>query len=111
MRDFTKKQKELARERQKSEDVYVHLARLSLETYLTTGNKLKLPDDLPEEMLKNKAGVFVSLKKHGSLRGCIGTISPITANVANEIIRNAISAGVEDPRFPCYRSRAGRANL
>ncbi|MBB2181302.1 AmmeMemoRadiSam system protein A [Lachnospiraceae bacterium MD1] len=97
---FTKKQKELARERQKSEDVYVHLARLSLETYLTTGKKLKLPDDLPEEMLKNKAGVFVSLKKHGSLRGCIGTISPITANVANEIIRNAISAGVEDPRFP-----------
>jgi len=54
-------------------------------------------------MLQRKAGVFVSLKKHGSLRGCIGTISPVTKNIAMEIIRNAVSAGVEDPRFPPVR--------
>jgi AmmeMemoRadiSam system protein A len=97
---FTKKQKELARELQKNEDAYVHLARYSLETYVMTGKVAKLPENLPEEMTKRRAGVFVSLKKHGSLRGCIGTISPVTGSIAEEILRNAVSSGEEDPRFP-----------
>ena len=98
-RVFEEKQKALAREKQKSEDVYVHLARLSLENYIQTGKYAKQPENLPEEMLKNKAGVFVSLKKYGELRGCIGTIAPVTESIAKEIIRNAVSAGAEDPRF------------
>ncbi|QAA35337.1 AmmeMemoRadiSam system protein A [Clostridium manihotivorum] len=50
--------------------------------------------------MKNmQRGVFVSLKKHGDLRGCIGTIFPATDSVAKEIIRNAIEAGLNDPRF------------
>jgi AmmeMemoRadiSam system protein A/AmmeMemoRadiSam system protein B len=97
---FTRKQRELAKERQKSEDAYVHLARISLETYVTTGKYAKLPEDLSEELTAKKAGVFVSLKKHGSLRGCIGTIAPVTQSIAKEILKNAVSAGVEDPRFP-----------
>ena len=96
---FTLKQKELARELQKQEDPYVHLARHSLETYISTGEYAKLPEGLPEEMINRKAGVFVSLKKHGSLRGCIGTISPVTESIAKEILRNAVSAAAEDPRF------------
>jgi AmmeMemoRadiSam system protein A len=39
------------------------------------------------------------LKKDGELRGCIGTIEPVRRNLAEEIINNAVSAGVEDPRF------------
>ncbi len=97
---FKEKQRALAKELQKSEDPYVHLARTSLETYIVTGERAKLPQDLPEELMNRKAGVFVSLKKHGSLRGCIGTIAPVTSSVAREIFRNAISAGLEDPRFP-----------
>lgn len=97
---FNEKQRRIARELQKYEDTYVHLARLSLEAYISTGKYLKLPENLPEEMLNRKAGVFVSLKKHGSLRGCIGTISPVTTSIAKEIIKNAVSAAVEDPRFP-----------
>jgi AmmeMemoRadiSam system protein A len=58
-----------------------------------------MPKNLPKEMLQAKAGVFVSLKKHGELRGCIGTISHTTDNIAQEIMRNAISAGTGDPRF------------
>lgn len=50
-------------------------------------------------MREVKRGVFVSLKKCGELRGCIGTIFPVTNSVAEEIIRNAIEAGVNDPRF------------
>lgn len=81
------------------EDDYVKLARLSLETFLLERKNLKRPQDLPEELLDQKAGVFVSLKKHGRLRGCIGTIAPVEESVADEIIRNAVSAGVGDPRF------------
>jgi AmmeMemoRadiSam system protein A len=85
--------------RRENEDPYVKLARESLETYVKTGKVLKVPDDLPKEMLEKRAGVFVSIKKRGQLRGCIGTFMPTKKNIAEEIIRNAISAGCEDPRF------------
>jgi AmmeMemoRadiSam system protein A len=64
-----------------------------------TGEELSIPNGLPDEMLKKKAGVFVSLHKNGRLRGCIGTISPTTVSIAKEIIQNAISAGLSDTRF------------
>lgn len=80
-------------------DSYVRLARLALETYVTKGKIIDPPEGLPEEMLSKKAGVFVSLKLNGRLRGCIGTISSTTDSIAREIISNAISAGVRDPRF------------
>jgi AmmeMemoRadiSam system protein A len=100
---FKQEQLKVARERQEHEDAYVHLARKSLEAYIRTGKYIEQPADLPEEMIKNRAGVFVSLKKYGQLRGCIGTISAVTGSIAQEIIRNAVSAGVEDPRFPPVR--------
>lgn len=82
------------------EDAYVRLARLSLETYVKTGHSAELPENLPPELTNRRAGVFVSLKKDGQLRGCIGTISAVTPCVGEEILRNAVSAGTEDPRFP-----------
>lgn len=81
------------------EDDYVKLARLSLETFLLERKNLNRPQTLSRELLDQKAGVFVSLKKHGRLRGCIGTIAPTEKCIADEIIRNAVSAGVGDPRF------------
>lgn len=84
------------------EDPYVKLARLSLETYVKTGRPAELPA-VPPELSRERAGVFVSLKKHGRLRGCIGTIGPVTKNIAAEIMRNAIAAGSEDPRFDPVR--------
>lgn len=83
----------------KSEDVYVKLARESLEYYLKNNSIMDVPDNLPDEMKEKKAGVFVSLHKDGELRGCIGTVYPLKNNIAEEIIRNAVSAGTEDPRF------------
>lgn len=96
---YEKEQKQKIEKIKSSEDDYVKLARLSLETYIRTGKYARLPDNLPDEMFTKKAGVFVSLKKHGQLRGCIGTISPVTGCIAEEILRNAVSAGTEDPRF------------
>jgi len=82
-----------------NEDPYVKLARTSLEYYIKEHKILKNYDSLLNEMLENQAGVFVSIKKHGQLRGCIGTISATRSNIANEITYNAISAGTKDPRF------------
>ena len=93
-----KMEKELTEKAEKS-DPYVKLARQSLEFYVKNGSTLPLPDGLPAEMLETRAGAFVSVHKHGKLRGCIGTIAPTARNVAQEIIRNAVSAAVHDPRF------------
>ena len=77
----------------------VRLARETLETYVRTGKVIEPPADLGEE-LRAPAGTFVSLKKRGMLRGCIGTIRPSMETAAKEIISNAIKAGTADPRFP-----------
>jgi MEMO1 family protein len=53
---------------------------------------------LPAKM-QYSAGIFVSIKKDGMLRGCIGTITPQYSNVAEEVIQNAIKAANQDPRF------------
>lgn len=95
---YNRRRNEIAQIR-KDEDIYVKLARESAEHYIRTGRKLPLPDGLSEEMLGKKAGVFVSIKKNGQLRGCIGTIEGVNDNIAEEIIENAISASTRDPRF------------
>lgn len=86
-----------------NEDPYVTLARASVEHFVREGTPLPRPEDLPEEMLTQRAGVFVSLHEHGRLRGCIGTVGPVTSCIADEIIRNGISACSEDPRFDPVR--------
>ncbi|MGM0400060.1 MAG: AmmeMemoRadiSam system protein A [Chloroflexota bacterium] len=77
----------------------VELAHRTIEHYVKYNERIDLPETLSEKM-KRKAGVFVSLHKDGELRGCIGTIEPRQANVAQEVIANAISAATRDPRFP-----------
>lgn len=76
----------------------VKIAKKSLEYFLREGKIMPVPEDIEGELLE-KAGVFVSIKKKGKLRGCIGTVEPIRSNFAEEIIHNAVKAGVNDPRF------------
>ncbi|MDM8533354.1 AmmeMemoRadiSam system protein A [Clostridiaceae bacterium HSG29] len=84
-----------------NEDEYVKLARTTIEEYIKNGNKINVDKmNLPVEMLENRAGVFVSIKKHSLLRGCIGTTGMgMEKNIAKEIVRNAIEASTKDPRF------------
>lgn len=91
-------EKELYDKRVQSDD-YVKLARRTIDTWVLNREKINVPQELPHEMLHAQAGVFVSIHKHGKLRGCIGTIAPTTGSVAQEIIDNAISACTRDPRF------------
>ena len=77
----------------------VQLAKDTIENYVRHGETIQPPEELTPEMEK-RAGTFVSIHKHGRLRGCIGTIEPTQANVAQEVIQNAISSATRDPRFP-----------
>jgi AmmeMemoRadiSam system protein A len=76
----------------------VKLAKDTIENYVRDGT-IPRPSELTPEMVE-RSGVFVSLKVGGLLRGCIGTYEPATANVAEEVITNAISSATRDPRFP-----------
>ena len=49
--------------------------------------------------LKDNYGVFVTLKKKGNLRGCIGFIGPY-APLYQGVMENTISAASRDYRFP-----------
>jgi len=82
----------------KGESYLVSLARRSLEGYIKGNWQPKRIGEIPEEF-QRRAGAFVTLKKDGELRGCIGTIKPQRKNVAEEVFHNAVSAGTEDPRF------------
>jgi AmmeMemoRadiSam system protein A len=82
-----------------TEHPYVELARQAIETYLQTNQIIKLPTPLPPE-LDEPSAVFVSLHTaEGLLRGCRGTIAPTERTLAEAIIKTAITAAINDPRF------------
>ena len=72
------------------------MARATMEGYLRSG---KVPAFEPKfEALKEQRGVFVTLTKHGELRGCIGhheSDEPLYKLVPEM----AVAAGFRDPRF------------
>jgi AmmeMemoRadiSam system protein A len=74
----------------------VLLAKETVEQYVRTA-KVLMPASFPG--MEGQAGAFVSIKKHGDLRGCIGTIEPTQENVCMEVAKNAIAAASRDPRF------------
>lgn len=76
----------------------VQLAKETVECFTLEGKLPQLKETCQE--MKERAGVFVSLKKRGQLRGCIGTFEPTQENVAQEIMQNAVSSATRDPRFP-----------
>lgn len=80
------------------QSIAVQLAWKSIRHYLGQGTRLEL-SDADKALLPQPAGAFVSLKKNGRLRGCIGTFLPACATVAEEIVQNAVSAATQDPRF------------
>ncbi|WP_034447696.1 AmmeMemoRadiSam system protein A [Butyrivibrio sp. AE2032] len=108
LEQYLTRAKQAETEKMAASDIYVRLARLSIERYVRERKRLSIPDDLYQlakdgedidQLLNKKAGAFVSLHKYGSLRGCIGTILPTTGSIAQEIANNAIKAAVSDPRF------------
>ncbi len=77
----------------------VNLVKTTVETFIKEGEIIEPSNDLPQEFLDRKAGVFVTIEKNKELRGCIGTYLPLKNSIAEETIHNAISAATEDYRF------------
>ncbi len=75
----------------------VRLARRTIQTYLRTGGKPPAPK--VSTKLRERCGVFVTLNKHGMLRGCIGHPLP-TMPLVEAVIDSAVSSATGDPRFP-----------
>ena len=80
----------------------VKFARKAIQSYLAKGEIISVPPDFPKEF-KVLRGVFVTLNKvldgNRELRGCIGFPEP-TYPLGEAIVRSAISAATQDPRFP-----------
>jgi AmmeMemoRadiSam system protein B/AmmeMemoRadiSam system protein A len=73
------------------------LAKKTVNEYVTSG---KVPDiDEKNPKLKADGAVFVTIKKDGHLRGCIGNIQPVMP-LYQSVIRNSVAACSSDPRFP-----------
>lgn len=79
------------------QEALLALARWTLESYLESG---KIPPyETEDPQLLRPSGAFVTLRKAGELRGCIGHLRADTPlyRVVQEM---AVAAATEDPRFP-----------
>ena len=57
---------------------------------------------MDSETLKEKRGAFVTLKKRGHLRGCIGYINAVKP-LWETVQEMAVAAAFHDPRFPSLK--------
>jgi hypothetical protein len=94
MADETEQSDELNAQQQQ---VLLTLARDTIEQYVTDRSVPELPEGDPA-FLPERA-VFVTLHKHGELRGCIGGLEA-KEPLAEAVRSSAISAATQDPRFP-----------
>lgn len=91
-------QKAVMAVRRAQESPIVRWARMNLESSVLNGSKPLIDEDMAYLEMQQSAA-FVSIKKHGQLRGCIGTFLPSYKNLADEVAHNALAAGLKDPRF------------
>lgn len=74
------------------------LARRALEAYFRGDPPPRLGSDRAEAFGEARA-LFVTIRRRGQLRGCIGTLSP-EGDLTRMVPRFALRAAFEDPRFP-----------
>jgi len=65
-------------------------------------NKVPPKVEIMSAVLKEKRGAFVTLKKRGHLRGCIGYIKAVKP-LWETIEEMAVAAAFHDPRFPALK--------
>ncbi|PIN72858.1 AMMECR1 domain-containing protein [Candidatus Woesearchaeota archaeon CG10_big_fil_rev_8_21_14_0_10_47_5] len=83
------------------QDYLLRLARASIEQFVRNSSLLNPDKDgfpAPSEALKAEKGAFVTIEKHGMLRGCVGHIFP-QEPLYLAVRDNAINAASKDPRF------------
>lgn len=82
---------------EKERRTLLKIARQAIEEYVREGKRPTL--EVAEPALKEKRGVFVTLRKGGKLRGCIGRTMPVD-KLYQAVSRIAVQSAVADPRFP-----------
>jgi AmmeMemoRadiSam system protein A len=65
-------------------------------------NKVLPKTEADSDILKEKRGAFVTLKKRGHLRGCIGYIKAVKP-LWETVQEMAVAAAFHDPRFPSLK--------
>lgn len=71
---------------------------LARRTIVAAASGEKLPPVPDREVFRREGGAFVTIKKGGSLRGCIGHFTG-TGSLGKTVVEMAASAAVRDPRF------------
>lgn len=82
---------------EKEKEFLLNLAREAIKSKLFN-QELKIDENQIPKKLKSKFGCFVTLKKYGMLRGCIGNLFPLKS-LYECVIQNAINAAFNDKRF------------
>ena len=80
-------------------DEFLSLARRAVEVWVEQRRQLRA-DEIGPLAQQPPRGVFVCLKREGNLRGCVGSILPVTDTLGEETARSAVQAAASDPRFP-----------
>ena len=76
----------------------LQVALASIQSGLDTGSALQVNPDAYPPVLSALRASFVTLKHNGDLRGCIGSLTPVTSLV-EDVAHNAFAAAFRDPRF------------
>jgi len=92
-----------------SQKLLLDLARRSIQTYLGSEAEPAFEPSPPEVLIPR--GCFVTLRKHGALRGCIGTFDD-SQPLYQAVMRMAVAAAVQDPRFaPLVKSELDEVRI
>lgn len=86
---------------QKEKATLLDIVKRTIASRVNNKNLPKITVD--SEILKEKRGAFVTLKKRGHLRGCIGYIKAVKP-LWETVQEMAVAAAFHDPRFPSLQA-------
>ncbi|MDH5785617.1 MAG: AmmeMemoRadiSam system protein A [Chromatiales bacterium] len=84
------------------QQILLQLAEKAIRHALERGQALRINPIEYEEALRIPASCFVTLKRNGELRGCIGSLEA-HRSLVEDVAHNADAAAFSDPRFPPLR--------
>lgn len=82
----------------------LRIARENIASWLSKGRGITIAEFSVSAGCRARRGAFVTIKKNGELRGCIGYITP-KGTLAETVIDNSFNAAFRDPRFPPLEKR------
>ncbi len=100
-----KRQQEVLRD---NESILQKMVRETIKLWLDKGIRLNFStyskeeindESIRERLFRQRTGVFISILKNNTVRGSMGTVTPVCQNIGEEIINNALEAAFFDPDY------------